>query len=68
MENVIKFEKISLVKRVKSMLAVDFRRMLKSKRFYILIACALILPILMTVMMSMMDGSVSVKASEIPKY
>ena len=45
---------------VKSMLTVDFRRMFKSKVFYILIACALVMPILMTVMMSMMDGSVSV--------
>ena len=60
MENVIKFEKISFGKRVKSMLKVDFRRMLKSKLFYILIACALVIPILMTVMMAMMDGSVSV--------
>ena len=60
MENTMKFEKVSLGKRVKSMLKVDFRRMFKSKLFYILIACALILPILMTVMMSMMDGSVSV--------
>ena len=59
MENVIKFEKISFGKRVKSMLKVDFLRMFKSKLFYSLIACALILPILMTVMMSMMDGSVS---------
>jgi ABC-type transport system involved in multi-copper enzyme maturation permease subunit len=41
------------------MLKVDFRRMFRSKLFYILIACALVLPILMTVMMSMMDGSVS---------
>ena len=45
---------------VKSMLKVDFRRMFKSKLFYILIACALVMPILMTVMMAMMDGSVSV--------
>ena len=60
MENRIKFEKISLSKRIGSMLKVDFRRMFKSKLFYILIACALIVPILMTVMMSMMDGSVSV--------
>jgi len=42
------------------MLKVDFRRMFKSKLFYILIACALVMPILMTVMMAMMDGSVSV--------
>ena len=60
MENKIIFEKSSLGKRVNSMLKVDFRRMFKSKLFYILIACALVMPILMTVMMAMMDGSVSV--------
>ena len=60
MENTIKFEKVSFGKRTGSMLKVDFRRMFKSKLFYILIACALVMPILMTVMMSMMDGSVSV--------
>lgn len=54
------FEKNSLENRIKSMLRVDFGRMLRSKLFYILIACALVLPILMTVMMRMMDGSVSV--------
>ena len=56
----VKFESNGLGKRVKSMLKVDFRRMRKSKLFYILLACALLMPILMTVMMSMMDGSVSV--------
>ena len=60
MENTMKFEKVSFAGRIKSMLKVDFRRMFKSKLFYILIACALVIPILMTVMMSMMDGSVSV--------
>ena len=60
MENTIKFEKVNFGKRVKSMLMVDFRRMFKSKLFYILIACALVLPIIMTVMMSMMDGQESV--------
>ncbi|MBQ9780437.1 MAG: ABC transporter permease [Clostridia bacterium] len=60
MENAMKFEKNSFGKRVKSMLKVDFRRMFKSRLFYILIACALVMPILMTVMMAMMDGSVSV--------
>ena len=60
MENAMKFEKISFGKRIGSMLKVDFRRMFKSKLFYILIACALVMPILMTVMMAMMDGSVSV--------
>ena len=42
------------------MLKVDFRRLFRSRLFYIIIACALVMPILMTVMMSMMDGSVSV--------
>ena len=60
MENTMKFEKVGFAGRVKSMLKVDFRRMFKSKLFYILIACALVMPILMTVMMDMMDGSVSV--------
>ena len=60
MDKTIKFEKVSFAGRVKSMLKVDFRRMFKSKLFYILIACALIMPILMTVMMTMMDGQESV--------
>ncbi len=47
------------MKRLKTMLTVDFRRMFCSKLFYILIACALLMPILMTVMMTMMDGSES---------
>ena len=60
MEKAVKFKKKSFGKQVKSMLKVDFKRMFKSKTFYILIACALVIPILMTVMMTMMDGSVSV--------
>ena len=60
MKSKLEFTKIPFSERVKSMLRVDFRRMFKSKLFYILIACALVMPILMTVMMSMMDGSVSV--------
>ncbi|MBQ8496557.1 MAG: ABC transporter permease [Clostridia bacterium] len=60
MEKTVKFEAVSFSKRMKSMLAVDFRRMFRSKLFYIILACALMMPILMTVMMTMMDGSVSV--------
>lgn len=60
MENMVKFETNSFSKRLKSMIKVDFRRMCKSKLFYILVVSALIMPILMTVMMNMMDGSVSV--------
>ena len=60
METSVKFESFGFGKRIKSMLKVDFRRMLRSKLFYIMIAAALLVPILMTVMMTMMDGSVSV--------
>lgn len=60
MENAVKFEPVSFGKRMKSMLRVDFRRMFKSKIFYILIVCALLMPILMTIMMAMTDGTVSV--------
>lgn len=60
METTVKFEKNSFKNRLRSMLKVDFRRMFKTKYFYIIVACALVIPILITVMMSMMDGSVSV--------
>ena len=52
--------KNSFFDRLSSMLRVDFRRMCRSRLFYILLACALLIPILMTVMMTMMDGSISV--------
>ena len=55
-----KFNKKSFGSRAKTMLKVDFRRMFKSKTFYILLACALVLPVIMMVMLTMMDGSVSV--------
>lgn len=60
MEHAVKFERNSFGKRLKSMLKVDFKRMAKSRLFYILIACALLVPVVMTVMLTMMDGSVSV--------
>ena len=60
MANEIKFQPVSFGERVKRMLKVDFGRMLKSRLFYIIIACALVMPILMTVMMSMMDGTESI--------
>ena len=41
---------------VKSMLKVDLRRMCKSRAFYILLACAFLIPVVMTVMLTMMDG------------
>lgn len=60
MDNAMKFEKFGAAKRLRSMLRVDMRRMWRSRLFYIVLACALVTPILMTVMMVMMDGSVSV--------
>lgn len=55
MENTVKFPKYDFGKRLRSMLRVDFKRMFKSKLFYILIACALVIPILITVMMTLMN-------------
>ena len=60
MENNVKIEPVSFGKRLSSMLRVDFKRMVKSRLFYIIIATALLVPVLMTVMMSMMDGSESI--------
>lgn len=60
MEKAVKFLSVPFSSQVGSMLRVDFRRMLRSRLFYILLLCALLIPILMTVMMTMMDGSVSV--------
>ena len=47
-------------KRLKTMLSVDFRRMFISPFFYIMLGASLIVPILILVMTTMMDGSVSV--------
>ena len=60
MEQTVKFKKIGFSERLRSMLRVDFRRMFRSRLFYILVATALLIPIVMTVMLTMMDGSVSV--------
>lgn len=56
----VTFPRYSFAKRLRSMVKVDMKRMFKSRLFYILLACALLMPVLMTVMMTMMDGSVSV--------
>ncbi len=54
------FERNTFGKRLSSMLAVDVRRMLRSRLFYILIAASLLIPILILVMTTMMDGTVTV--------
>ena len=56
----VKFENNTFKKRVKSMLGVDFRRMFTSPLFYIMVGASLVMPILILVMTTMMDGSVSV--------
>lgn len=56
----IVFEKNSFGKRMRSMLLVDFRRMFTMPLFYIMCGISLIIPILILVMTTMMDGSVSV--------
>ena len=47
-------------KRLGSMLKVDFKRLFLSRSFYIIVAACLLAPILILVMTTMMDGSVSV--------
>ncbi|MBQ4098893.1 MAG: ABC transporter permease [Clostridia bacterium] len=55
-----KFEKFTFGKRLDSMLNVDFRRMFTIPFFYILVGIAFVVPILILVMTTMMDGAVSV--------
>lgn len=55
-----KFERYTFGKRLKSMLKVDFRRMFGTKLFYIMLGIAVAVPVLILVMTTMMDGSVSV--------
>ena len=51
-----KFEKQSFKKRLKSMCKVDVRRTFTSPLFYIMVGIAFIVPILILVMTTMMDG------------
>lgn len=54
------FEHYSFGKRLSTMLKVDFRRMLTMNLLYIMVGSCLVMPILILVMTTMMDGSVSV--------
>lgn len=60
MANKINFEHQSFGKRLKTMLSVDFRRMFTMPLLYIMVGSCLVMPILILVMTTMMDGSVSV--------
>lgn len=55
-----KFETQSFNKMLKSMIKVDFRRAFTSPLIYIITGICLVIPILILVMTSMMDGTVSV--------
>ncbi|MBQ7771006.1 MAG: ABC transporter permease [Clostridia bacterium] len=54
------FEKNTFAKRVNSMLRVDARRMFTTSLFYIMVGISFVVPILILVMTTMMDGKVSV--------
>ena len=54
------FKRNSFGKRFRSMLKVDTLRLLRSRAFYIILASCLVAPILILVMTTMMDGTVSV--------
>lgn len=59
MEN-MKFDKNTFGKRLRTMLSVDFRRMFTMPFLYIMVGICFVMPILILVMTTMMDGSVSV--------
>jgi len=56
----IKFEKNTFGKRLKSMLSLDFRRMFTSPMFYIIVAVAAVIPVLVLVMTTSVAGSTTV--------
>lgn len=56
----IKFEHNSFDKRIRSMLKVDCRRMFTTPLFYIMVGICLAAPILILIMTTTMDGTVSV--------
>lgn len=54
------FERQTFAKRAKSMLAVDLRRLFVSPIFYIMVGVSLAIPVLILVMTTMMDGTVTI--------
>ena len=56
----MKFEKNTFNKRITSMLKVDFKRMFTTPLFYLMMGISLVMPILILVMVTMMDGTVTV--------
>lgn len=56
----VKFEHNTFGKRLGSMLKVDFRRMFTMPLLYIIVGACLVMPIIILVMTTMMNGTVSV--------
>lgn len=56
-------QKNSFGNRLKTMISVDFRRMFTSPLLYIMLAISFVMPILILVMTTMMDGNVTVNPS-----
>lgn len=56
----IQFEPFGFGKRLRSMLGGDFRRMFTMRLFYIMTGISFVIPILVLVMTTMMDGTTSV--------
>lgn len=55
-----KFDRTNFYKQVKSMMAVDIRRMFTQRLLYIMVGISFVVPILILIMTTMMAGSVSV--------
>ncbi|MGM9971232.1 MAG: ABC transporter permease, partial [Anaeroplasmataceae bacterium] len=53
-------EKNTFKKRFKSMIKVDFKRLFHSPSYYIMLGISFIIPILVLVMTTLMDGNVSI--------
>ncbi|MBQ8327839.1 MAG: ABC transporter permease [Lachnospiraceae bacterium] len=60
MANEVKFEVQHFGKRLKSMLKVDFRRMFTMRFYYIMVGISIIMPVLILVMTTLMDGTTTV--------
>lgn len=59
----IKFQSNTFTTRLKSMLKVDFRRMFTMPLFYILVGISIVIPILVLVMTTMMEGTTTINPS-----
>lgn len=60
MQNTVHFERVTLATRLSGMLRVDLMRATRSRLFYLMLACACLIPILMIVMTGMMAGTETV--------